>query len=100
MNAIVVSAILGVVMMYAGILSKSKEVIRYTGIAATSILLIVNLLELYGTRLFSFDTHNMLEFGTFGLLFNTILFASMLFFVLVSGKILPKSGITTRNIMR
>jgi NADH-quinone oxidoreductase subunit N len=92
MNAIVVSAILGVVMMYAGILSKSKEVIRYTGIAAISILLIVNLLELYGTRLFSFETNNMLEFGTFGLLFNTVLFASMLFFVLVSGKDIAKVG--------
>lgn len=92
MNAIVVSAILGVVMMYAGILSKSKEVIRYTGIAAVALLLIVNLMELYGIRLFSFDTRNMLEFGTFGLLFNTVLFASMLFFVLVSGKDIAKVG--------
>ncbi len=92
MNAIVVSAILGVVMMYAGILSKSKEVIRYTAIAAVAVLLFVNLLELYGTRLFNFSTNNMLEFGTFGLLFNTVLFVSMLFFVLVSGKDIARVG--------
>src|SRR5688572_30188999 len=92
MNAIVVSAILGVVMMYAGIFSKSKEVIRYTAIVAVAILLFVNLLELYGTRLFSFSTNNMLEFTTFGLLFNTVLFASMLFFVLVSGKDIARVG--------
>src|SRR5688572_18037913 len=92
MNAIVVSAILGVVMMYAGIFSKSKEVIRYTAIVAVAILLFVNLLELYGTRLFSFSTNNMLEFTTFGLLFNAVLFASMLFFVLVSGKDIARVG--------
>ena len=92
MNAIVVSAILGVVMMYAGILSKSKEVIRYTAIASVAVLLFVNMLELYGTRLFNFSTNNMLEFGTFGLLFNSVLFASMLFFVLVSGKDIARVG--------
>ena len=92
MNAIVVSAILGVVMMYAGILSKSKEVIRYTAIACYAVLLIVNLMELYGIRLFSFDTNNMLEFGTFGLLFNSVLFVSMLCFVLLSGKDIARVG--------
>ena len=79
-------------MMYAGILSKSKEVIRYTAIACYAVLLIVNLMELYGIRLFSFDTNNMLEFGTFGLLFNSVLFVSMLCFVLLSGKDIARVG--------
>jgi len=86
MNAIVLSAVLGVVMMFSGIFSQNKDVIRVTAIAAMIILLITNLLELNGFRLFEFNTHNMLVFDTFGLLFNSVLFACTLFFMLISGK--------------
>ena len=92
MNAIVISAVLGVVMMFTGIFSSSKEVIRITAIIGMIILLVSNILELDGTRFFDFDTRNMLVFDTFGLLFNTVLFVCMLFFMLISGKDIGKVG--------
>lgn len=92
MNAILISAVLGVVMMFTGIISSSKEVIRITGITAMFVLLVVNILELDGTLLFDFNTRNMLVFDTFGLLFNTVLFACTLFFMLISGKDIGKVG--------
>ena len=52
MNALLLSAILGVVMMFSGILLKSKAAVRNLAIAGSSILLLVNLLEMSGTVFF------------------------------------------------
>ncbi|HUR12774.1 MAG TPA: NADH-quinone oxidoreductase subunit N [Flavitalea sp.] len=93
MNAIVISAVLGVVMMFAGIASNNREVIRITAIVSMMFLLVANVFELYGIRFFDFDARNMLTFETFGLLFNTVLFASTLFFFLISGKDIAKVGV-------
>ena len=84
MNAIVISAVLGVIMMFTGLLNEKKSVPRLVAIAGLIVLLVSNFLELGGTRFFEFDVHNMLIFDSFGLLFNTIAFASTLIFVLLS----------------
>ena len=80
MNAIVISAVLGVIMMFTGLLNEKKSVPRLVAIAGLIVLLVSNFLELGGTRFFEFDVHNMLIFDSFGLLFNTIAFASTLIF--------------------
>ena len=93
MNAIVISAVLGVIMMFTGLLNEKKSVPRLVAIAGLIVLVVSNFLELGGTRFFEFDVHNMLIFDSFGLLFNTIAFASTLIFVLLSGRDMEKVGI-------
>jgi NADH-quinone oxidoreductase subunit N len=93
MNAIVLSAVLGVVMMFTGILSKRMATVRYTAIIGLTLLLVCNILELGGTKFFNFDVHQMLVFDSFGLLFNAIAFGSTLIFVLLSGREMEKVGV-------
>lgn len=86
MNAIIISAIWGVLMMFSGIFLKKKSAIRNLAIAGVALVLLVNIAELGHWQLFQVDTLNMLVFDRFGLLFNTIAFASTLIYLLLSAK--------------
>jgi NADH-quinone oxidoreductase subunit N len=92
MNAILISAIWGVVMMFSGLLKKGPAVPRTLGIIGLVILIIGNYLEMRGIRILSTDVYNMLRFDSFSLLFNSIAFISTLIFFLLSGKDIAKVG--------
>jgi NADH-quinone oxidoreductase subunit N len=92
MNAIVLSAVWGVVMMFTGILSNNKRLVSNIGILGMTALVVVNLLEMSGMRFFTVDLHNMLWFDTFGLLFNTIAFVCTLVYFLLSGRDIERVG--------
>jgi NADH-quinone oxidoreductase subunit N len=92
MNAIIISAVWGVVMMFGGIYFKEGPKIRILAILGIVLLLIANILDLSDTHLFPIDTHNMLDFETFGLLFNCVAFVSTLLYFLLSGSDLEKVG--------
>ena len=93
MNALIVSALLGVIMMFSGILLKQKSAIRNVAIAGLIILLFVNILEMCGTVIFKVDTKGMIEFDRFALLFNTIAFFSTLIYFLLSARDMEKVGV-------
>ncbi|MDQ2863709.1 MAG: NADH-quinone oxidoreductase subunit N [Bacteroidota bacterium] len=92
MNAIIVSAIWGVLMMFGGVFFKKSSTPKYWAIAGIIILLGVNILEFFGTQLFKVDTKGMLHFDNFGLQFNTISFACTLLYFLLSGREIEKVG--------
>ena len=93
MNAIVISAIWGVVMMFSGVMSKSKSLVRAMALIGIALLLTVNVLEMNGVKLFNVNTHGMLEFDSFGLLFNSIAFACTFLYFLLSGRDMEKVGL-------
>src|SRR5882724_4533933 len=93
MNALLLSAVWGVVMMFSGILLKSKAAVRTIAIAGLVLLLLVNVMEMYGTVFFKIDTKGMIDFDRFALLFNTIAFLSTLLYLLLSAKDMEKVGI-------
>lgn len=95
MNAIILSALLGVVMMFSGILIKNRSAITYVAAIGLLLLLIANLFHTYGVYVINVDSHNMLNFGPFGLYFNSIAIAATLIFVLLSGKDIEKVGVNT-----
>lgn len=95
MNAIVISAIWGVVMMFSGIFSKNNAVIRGTALTGLALLIVVNVLEMSGTHLFKVNVHGMLYFDSFSLLFNTIAFGSTFLYTLLSGRDMEKVGRST-----
>ena len=93
MNAIIFSAIWGVLMMFSGIFTKTKAVIRNLAIAGLAILLLVNIAELYNMHIFHINVRNMLTFDSFGLLFNSIAFAATLIYLLLSAKDVEEVGV-------
>jgi len=93
MNALILSAIFGVIMMFSGIALKQKSIIRNIAIAGLFLLLLVNILEMRGILLFEIDTRGMIIFDRFGLLFDSIAFFSTLIYLLLSAKDMEKTGV-------
>lgn len=92
MNALLASAVLGVIMMFAGILLKQKSSIRAIAIIGVIVLLVINIMETYGKAFFSIDTEGLMKFDRFSLLFNSIVFFSVLVYFLLSAKDMEKVG--------
>ncbi|HEY8687758.1 MAG TPA: NADH-quinone oxidoreductase subunit N [Chitinophagaceae bacterium] len=92
MNAIILSAIWGVVMMFGGVFFKKASTPKYWAIAGLIIILAANIFEFLGKPLFNIDTKGMLGFDNFGLHFNTIAFFCTLIYFLLSGRDVEKVG--------
>jgi NADH-quinone oxidoreductase subunit N len=92
MNAIILSAVWGVVMMFGGVFLKKRTSAKYWAIAGMVIVLAGNIMEFAGVQLFVIDTRSMLRFDNFGLHFNTIAFACTLLFFLLNGRDIEKVG--------
>lgn len=92
MNAIIISAFWGVVMMFGGVFFKKSATPKYWAIAGIILLLAANILEFTGTQIFKVDTKGMLHFDNFGLQFNTIAFACTLLYFLLNGREIEKVG--------
>ncbi len=93
MNAIILSALLGVVMMFSGIITKNRSAITATAIAGLLLLLAGNLADSYGVFVLHINTHEMLSFEKFGLFFNSIAFTATLVYFILSGKDIEKAGV-------
>jgi NADH-quinone oxidoreductase subunit N len=93
MNAIVISAVLGVVMMFCGVFTNSKPAVRTVAIIGLLALVIVNVLDMGGYHLFKVNVKGMLSFDIFGLLFNTIAFGSTWVYFLLSGRDMERVGV-------
>src|SRR5687767_4548272 len=93
MNALLLSAVLGVIMMFSGIVLSSNRSIRAVAITGLVVLLLVNILEMRGMALFTIDTNGMLLFDRFALLFNTIAIFSTLLYLILSAKDMEKVGV-------
>lgn len=93
MNAILFSAVWGIVMMFSGVFIKSKSTPKYLAIAGIVLLCIVNGAELYtGMPLFNYDTMNMLSTTGFNLTFLEVIFGCTLFYFLLNGSDIEKVG--------
>lgn len=92
MNALLVSALWGVIMMFSGIAIKQTAVLRYLAIAGVMVLLGLNTAEMQGWQLIDIDTTGMLQFDAYALLLNTVLLASLLVYLLLSGSAMERIG--------
>lgn len=92
MNALIISAVLGVVMMFSGIVLKQNSAVRSVAFAGIIILLLVNSLEMCGTILFKVDINNLIAFNRFTLVFNSIAFGATFIYLLLTAEDMEKVG--------
>ena len=92
MNAIILTAVWGVVMMFSGIFLKKKSSAKNVAILGILLLIVANWLEFAGVPFLAIDVKGMLQFSSFGLVFNTVAFVSTLFYFLLSGEEIEQVG--------
>ncbi|OQY96115.1 MAG: NADH-quinone oxidoreductase subunit F [Sphingobacteriales bacterium UTBCD1] len=93
MNALIISAVWGVVMMFSGILLKQRSGIRNLAVAGLVLLLVSNILEMSGTVFFKVELKGMIVFDRFALFFDSIIFASALIYLFLSARDMEKVGV-------
>jgi len=93
MNAIIFTAIWGIIMMFGGVFFKRKSTPKYWAIAGLSLVFLFNGFELLEERsFFSIDVHNQLSFNSFNLSFIAIALFATLLLVLLNGRDIEKVG--------
>jgi len=93
MNALIILAVMGVVMMFSGILLKQRSAIRGLALTGLFVAIILNVMEAYGFHLFKINITGMMSFDKFSLFFNTIAMACTFVFFLLSAKEMEKVGL-------
>jgi NADH-quinone oxidoreductase subunit N len=93
MNVLLLSAILGVIMMFSGTVLKSKVPIRIIAIVGFVLLLTANIGEMCGWVFWKIDTKGMIAFDRFALLFDSIMLFSTLVYLILSARDMEKIGI-------
>ncbi len=93
MNAIILSAVWGVVMMLGGAFIKNKSTPKYLAIFGLSLVLISNCIEMNnGAAFFSIDVNEMLHFNSFNLTFISVALGCTLLYFLLNGRDIEKVG--------
>jgi len=92
MNALIFSAVSGVIMMFSSFLLNNKNSIRVLAHILLLAVIAVNILELRGVTIFHIDSKGMLDFDRFALLFSLVANVCTFAFFLLSSKDMEKVG--------
>jgi NADH-quinone oxidoreductase subunit N len=93
MNALILSAVAGVIMMFSGIaLKQNKSAVRILAMVLLFALIVSSFLDLRGVHFFSIDVKGMLQFDRFGSLFTLVIFLCTFVFFLLSAREMEKVG--------
>jgi NADH-quinone oxidoreductase subunit N len=92
MNALIFTALSGVVMMFAGLFVRNKQHIKFIAIAALLITFGANLAELSTIAAGSRTVYGMITISNFSILFNAVVFGATLLYFMLSGSAFEKVG--------
>jgi NADH-quinone oxidoreductase subunit N len=93
MNAIILTAIWGIVMMLAGAFIKNKSTPKYLAIGGLVLIILANCTELVRQEsFFAIDVKDMLHTNSFNLTFITVLLVCTLVYFLLNGRDIEKVG--------
>ncbi|WP_153801153.1 NADH-quinone oxidoreductase subunit N [Foetidibacter luteolus] len=92
MNAIIIAAISGVIMMFSSVFINNKGAYRHIAAVLLLVLLGANIADTYGHHFFHIDVKGMLRFDRFGFLFNSIAIAATFIYVVLTGRSMEKIG--------
>ena len=93
MNAIILTAVWGIIMMFAGAFIKNSSIAKYIAIAGLVIIIIANGYELvYQEPFFAIDVKDMVHTTSFSLTFITVMLLCTLLYFLLNGRDIEKVG--------
>jgi len=92
MNAIIVSALLGVVLMFSSWIFKSEKLQKNIALVGLLVLIFANLAQSYGWFVFDYDTKGMLAFTKFGMYVNTLLFIITFLYIWINAEEIDQIG--------
>jgi NADH-quinone oxidoreductase subunit N len=96
MNATILTAAWGIVLMLSGAFIKNKSIPKYIAIGGLLLIIAANARELYtvneGEILFAIDVKDMLHTTAFNLTFITVMLVCTLLFFLLNGRDIEKVG--------
>lgn len=92
MNALILLAVSGVIMMFSSFLLNHKNTVRVLAHILLLAVTAVNVLELRGVDFFHIDTRGMLAFDKFALLFTLVANSCTFAFFLLSSRDMEKVG--------
>lgn len=92
MNAIILLAIFGVIMMLSSAFIKNQKSYKYIAIAGIIIALIANVYETYNGSFFTFNMYDLLMFSKTGLFFNSLILLSSAIYFIISSDEIEKVG--------
>lgn len=93
MNAIILTAVWGILMMFGGVFFKKKSTPKYVAIAGILLVLLANCHELYQQESFlHLEVNGMLQFNSFNLTFLAVVFGATLLYFLLNGRDVEKVG--------
>lgn len=93
MNALIILAVMGVVMMFSGLLLKQRSSVRAVALVGIVAAIVLNIMETYGFHLFRINSTGMMNFDRFALFFNTIALVCTFIFFLLSAREMEKVGL-------
>jgi NADH-quinone oxidoreductase subunit N len=93
MNALLLSGLMGVVMMFSGLLLKKQAAVRNLAIGGLIVITLATIAEMYGNAIWNVNLKGMMYFDRFALLFITIVLISTLLYFLLSARDMEKVGI-------
>jgi NADH-quinone oxidoreductase subunit N len=93
MNALLLSGLMGVVMMFSGLLLKKQAAVRNLAIGGLAVIVLSTITEMYGKVFWNVNLNGMMQFDRFALLFITIALVSTLLYFLLSARDMEKIGI-------
>ena len=85
MNAIILSALWGVVMMYTGVVTRNTRNHGVMAIIGIILLTIAARLEFVGVQFFSINLSGMMSFAPYSLVFMMVMFVCTLLYFILSG---------------
>ena len=85
MNAIILSALWGVVMMYTGVVTRNTRNHGVMAIIGITLLTIAAWLEFVGVQFFSINLSGMMSFAPYSLVFMMVMFVCTLLYFILSG---------------
>ncbi|MBV7533323.1 NADH-quinone oxidoreductase subunit N [Chitinophaga sp. sic0106] len=91
MNALISTALSGVVLMFVGLFAR-KQHIKFFAIAAIIIAFIANLAQYPSVELGGYTMYGMIEVTKFSIIFNAVAIGSTLLYFLLSGSEFEKVG--------
>jgi NADH-quinone oxidoreductase subunit N len=90
MNAIIVSTLLGVIMMFCSWGIKTQKTQHTIALVGLFVLILSNLAQMNGWFVIDFDTKGMLAFTRFGLYVNTLFFLITFIYIWLNGEEIAK----------